>query len=95
MPELKIWGLSEETIAKLTHEAKNRGIPREELLRKILENFAVAPALLEQQDKYNSLLTMITEVLTLNIQEIKALGNSLEKFFMKGGSDTWLRESFY
>ena len=31
MSELKIRGLSEETITKLTHEAKKRGIPREEL----------------------------------------------------------------
>ena len=79
MSELKIRGLSEETIVKLTHEAKKQGISREELLRKVLENFSIAPALLQQEEKYNSLLMMITEVLTLNTQTIQDFGNSLKK----------------
>lgn len=87
MSELKIRGLSEETIVKLTHEAKKREIPREELLRKILENFSVASALLEQEEKYNSLLTMVTEVLTLNIQTLKEFGHILEKSLLKGRND--------
>lgn len=87
MAELKIRGLSEETLVKLTHEAKNRGIPREELLRKILENFSVSPALLAQEEKYKSLLTMIAEVLTLNIQTIQEFGKTLENFLQKGDGD--------
>ena len=87
MSELKIRGLSEETIAKLTHEAKKRGIPREELLRKILQNFSVAPALLAQEEKYQSLLTMIMEVLTLNVQTLKGFGHTLEKSLWKGRND--------
>lgn len=87
MSELKIRGLSEETIAKLTHESKKRGISREELLRKILENFSVAPALLQQEEKYNSLLMMIAEVLTLNTQTIQEFGKTLQKSLVKGGYD--------
>ena len=87
MSELKIRGLSEEIIVKLTHEAKKRGIPREELLRKILENFSVAPALLAQEEKYKSLLLMITEVITLNIQTLKDFENTLQKSLLKGGHD--------
>lgn len=87
MSELKIRGLPEETIVKLTHEAKKRGIPREELLRKILENFSVAPALFAQEEKYNSLLTMVIEVLTWNVEATKNLENTLKKFLLKGGYD--------
>lgn len=89
MSAIMIRNLNEETLAKLKQESKKRGMSREELVRKILENFSVAPALLEQQEKYNSLLTMITEVLTLNvqeiIQEIKDLRKTLERFLAKGG----------
>ena len=89
MSAIMIRNLNEETLAKLKQESKKRGMSREELVRKILENFSVAPALLEQQEKYKSLLTMITEVLTLNvqeiIQEIKDLRKTLERFLAKGG----------
>ncbi|MCI9576630.1 MAG: ribbon-helix-helix protein, CopG family [Clostridiales bacterium] len=85
MSAIMIRNLNEETLAKLKQESKKRGMSREELVRKILENFSVAPALLEQQEKYNSLLTMITEVLTLNVQEIKDLRKTLERFLAKGG----------
>lgn len=85
MSAIIIRGLNEETIVKLTQEAKKRGIPREELVRKILENFSVAPALLAQDEKYKSLLVMITDVLTLNIQTLKSFGNTLERFLQNGG----------
>ena len=87
MSELKVRGLSEETIVKLTREAKKWGISREEFVRKILENFSVAPALLQQEEKYNSLLLMIAEVLTLNTQTIQEFGNTLQKSLWKGGYD--------
>lgn len=85
MSAIVIRGLNEETLVKLTHEAKKRGIPREELVRKILENFSVDPALLEQEEKYKSLLTMIAEVLTLNIQTLQEFGNTLDNFLQNGG----------
>ncbi len=73
-----IRGLSNETLAKLSDQANSRGVSREELVRTILENFALAPALLEQEEKYQNLIKTLSEILECHTTTIKNLEETVD-----------------
>lgn len=65
MGDIKIRKVSDSTILKIDELAKNKKVSREEYLRGVLEDVAAAPALSELDNKYASLVKVLSDEMKL------------------------------
>lgn len=66
--EIKIRGVSARALAVLEEMAAARSMSRNALICKVLEKYAVAPELEAQQEKSDSVLLHVAQVLEGNLQ---------------------------
>ncbi|MBD8045803.1 hypothetical protein [Clostridium faecium] len=64
--EIKIRGLSKETVAKIDELAKQKGLSRNEYLKGHLETFSNSNKLLEVESRYSILMQKTLKVLNYN-----------------------------
>ena len=62
MREIKVRKLREATVLALDEEAARKGISREELVRSILNQWAVNPDISAVHDKYSDLVSKVASI---------------------------------
>lgn len=62
MREIKVRKLREATVLALDEEAARKGISREELVRSILNQWAVNPDISAVNDKYSDLVSKVASI---------------------------------
>lgn len=79
MAELKIRGLSEVALVKLTSEAKRKGKSREEYCRRYLESLAVLSDLKDMEDRYEVNQKKLMDILQMQSERIKQIEEYLKE----------------
>lgn len=82
MAEIKVRGLEEEVVDRLTTQAKGKGYKtREEFLREVLIQLSLDEFQLESDQKYYDFLNRILDCLTQNDQTLQRSCDLLERFY--------------
>ncbi len=86
MAEIKVRGLEEEVVDRLTTQAKAKGYTtREEFLRDVLIQLSLDEFQLESDRKYYDFLNRILDCLTQNDQTLQRSCDILERFYEREG----------
>lgn len=82
MAELKVRGLDEEVLNRLSVQAKAKGYAtREQFLREVLTQLSLEEFQLESDRKYHDFLNRILDCLTQNDQTLQRSCDLLERFY--------------
>lgn len=82
MAELKVRGLDEDILHRLSVQAKAKGYAtREQFLREVLTRLALDEFQLESDRKYHDFLNRILDCLTQNDQTLERSCDILERFY--------------
>lgn len=82
MAELKVRGLDEEVLNRLSFQAKAKGYAtREQFLREVLTQLSLEEFQLESDRKYHDFLNRILDCLTQNDQTLQRSCDLLERFY--------------
>lgn len=79
MGDIKVRGLSDAAIAKLTSEARRKGISREEYCRKYLESLAVLSELKDMEERYEKNQKKLIEILQMQSEQLNRIYHGITK----------------
>lgn len=78
MGEIKIRNLSDDVLLRLSYLAKEKGMSRENYVRKYLESLSVLGELKDIEGRYQTLVLKVVEAIEFNTHQLASINERLE-----------------
>lgn len=83
--ELRLRNVDAAALAKLEQIAEKKGLRRNDYIKRIIENAAYSSELLLLDEKYESLVDTVLQIIQMNTSEINRLASLIERMADKDG----------
>ena len=83
--ELRLRNVDAAALAKLEQIAEKKGLRRNDYIKRIIENAAYSSELLLLDEKYETLVDTVLQIIQMNTSEINRLASLIERMADKDG----------